>query len=118
MGIHAIHQKAFISYFFILSVTERYNSHNPLFALFQGVVLNYVTANDADEDGNAKLVFTITHVEPEKGGELFSIQDYIQPNRVSITVTKNLRGYWGSYRLTIMVSRGFKLNVCTRLIFY
>jgi hypothetical protein len=83
----------------------------------QGVPLGYVTANDADEDGNAKLVFAITHVEPEKGKELFSIQD-IQQNRVAITVKKDLRNEWGSYRLTITVSRGFELNVCTRITVY
>jgi hypothetical protein len=67
-----------------------------------------VVATDADVTDDKKLRYTFVHAEPENGIELFTIEDDVDTNRGIITVGKALTDNWAVYRLTVMVSGGFK----------
>jgi hypothetical protein len=67
-----------------------------------------VTAEDKDSGENKRLSYSFIDAEPEEGRELFTIQDDVDANRGTITVGKDLTDKWGTYRLTVMVSGGFK----------
>jgi hypothetical protein len=100
-----MHQTAFIVQFSIVTTTRRDRHQNPPFLLFQGVLVGHVTAKDADEGGKAALTYSFIKVEPEKGRELFNIEDEHATIRGKITVKKDLTNEWGEYRVTVMVSR-------------
>jgi hypothetical protein len=76
--------------------------------LLQGAFLSYVTAVDEDCGGKAKLTYTLENVEPEKGSDLFTINNDADINRGTITAKKDLENEWGKYSINVSVSGNIK----------